>query len=182
MSGQQAEPVRAGQPGTRLIVMDGYGMSSIEGIIVGGTKDEDGTWDLDGRFVLLTDDGERLTVNGWCCLIEVEEAGEEGREGRIDGRRVRALPRRAGSRKGQGLRPRHARPLQLPARRGRRAGSSRNEDAAERTAEMRLIEKMRLVLGAMLVAAGLYALMAAPGLVSDLDSSVGKLQLQEARR
>jgi hypothetical protein len=47
---------------------------------------------------------------------------------------------------------------------------------------MRLIEKMRLVLGAMLVAAGLYALMAAPGLVSDLDSSVGKPQLQEARR
>ncbi len=80
MSGQQAEPVRAGQPGTRLIVMDGYGMSSIEGIIVGGTKDEDGTWDLDGQFVLLTDDGERLTVNGWCCLIEVEEAGGEGRE------------------------------------------------------------------------------------------------------
>ncbi len=47
---------------------------------------------------------------------------------------------------------------------------------------MRLIEKMRLVLGAMLVAAGLYALMAAPGLVSDRESSVGKLQLQEARR
>ena len=47
---------------------------------------------------------------------------------------------------------------------------------------MRLIEKMRLVLGAMLVAAGLYALMAAPGLVSDREFSVGKPQLQEARR
>ncbi len=81
MSGLQAKPACAGQPGTRLIVMDGYGMSSIEGIIVDGTKDEDGTWDLDGRFVLLTDDGERLAVNGWCCLIEVEEAGEEGRGG-----------------------------------------------------------------------------------------------------
>ena len=47
---------------------------------------------------------------------------------------------------------------------------------------MRLIEKVRLVLGAVLVAAVLYALMAAPGLVSDRESSVGKLQLQEAGR
>ena len=41
---------------------------------------------------------------------------------------------------------------------------------------------MRLVLGAVLVAAGLYALMAAPRLVSDRASSAGKLHLQEARR
>ena len=47
---------------------------------------------------------------------------------------------------------------------------------------MKLIEKVRVVLGALLVAAGLYALMAAPGLVSDRDSSVGKRQLQEAGR
>lgn len=79
MSELQAKPVCAAQPGTRLIVMDGYGMSSIEGIIVSGTKDEDGTWDLDGRFVLLTDEGERFAVNGWCCLIEVEEESREGR-------------------------------------------------------------------------------------------------------
>jgi hypothetical protein len=45
---------------------------------------------------------------------------------------------------------------------------------------MKLIERVRLVLGAVLVAAGLYALMAAPGLVSDRESSVGKLRLQEA--
>jgi hypothetical protein len=80
MSELRSNPVCAAQPGARLIVMDGYGMSSIEGIIVGGTKDEDGTWDLDGRFVLLTDDGERFAVNGWCCLIEVEEESGEGRE------------------------------------------------------------------------------------------------------
>ncbi len=79
MNNQNAKPACAAQPGTRLIVMDGYGMSSIEGIIVGGAKDEAGTWDLDGRFVLLTDDGERLVVNGWCCLIEVEEESGEGR-------------------------------------------------------------------------------------------------------
>jgi hypothetical protein len=47
---------------------------------------------------------------------------------------------------------------------------------------MRLIERMRLVLGAVLVAAALYALMAAPGLVSDREATVGKPQLQEARR
>ena len=47
---------------------------------------------------------------------------------------------------------------------------------------MKLIEKVRLVLGAVLVAAGLYALMAAPGLVSDRESSVGKPELQQAGR
>ena len=36
---------------------------------------------------------------------------------------------------------------------------------------MKLIGKVRLVLGAVLVAAGLYALMAAPGLVSERESS-----------
>jgi hypothetical protein len=80
MNNQQAKPACAAQPGTRLIVMDAYGMSSIEGIIVAGAKDDNGTWNLDGRFVLLTDDGERLAVNGWCCLIEVEEENGESRE------------------------------------------------------------------------------------------------------
>ncbi len=47
---------------------------------------------------------------------------------------------------------------------------------------MRLIERMRLVLGAVLVATALYALMAAPGLVSERETTVGKLQMQEARR
>jgi hypothetical protein len=79
MSELQARPVCAGQPDTRLIVMDDTGMSSIAGVIVRGVKDEDGTWDLDSRFVLLTDEGERFAVNGWCCLIEVEEENGEGR-------------------------------------------------------------------------------------------------------
>ena len=81
MSELRAESVCAAQPGARLGGMDGYGMSSVEGVIVSGAKDENGTWDLDGRFVLLTDDGERFTVNGWCCLIEVEEENKKGREG-----------------------------------------------------------------------------------------------------
>ena len=79
MSELQARPVCAGQPDTRLIVMDDTGMSSIEGIIVGGAKDEDETWDLDSRFVLLTDEGERFAVNGWCCQIEGEKESGEGR-------------------------------------------------------------------------------------------------------
>jgi len=81
MSELQARPVCAGQPGTRLIVMDDTGMSTIAGVIVRGVKNEDGTWDLDSRFVLLTDEGERFAVNGWCCLIEVEEENGEGRGG-----------------------------------------------------------------------------------------------------
>ena len=47
---------------------------------------------------------------------------------------------------------------------------------------MRLIERVRLVLGVVLVAAGLYALVAAPGLVSDRESTVGKPELREAGR
>ncbi len=39
-------------------------MSSVEGVIVDGAREEDGDWDLDGRFVLLTEDGERVRVNG----------------------------------------------------------------------------------------------------------------------
>ena len=47
---------------------------------------------------------------------------------------------------------------------------------------MKLIKKMRLVLGVVLVAAGLYALMAVPGLVSDRESTVAQTQLREAGR
>ncbi len=71
----------AAWPGVRLIVMAGDGMSSVEGVIVDGAREEDGDWDLDGRFVLLTEDGERVRVNGWACLIEVDEdQGEEERQ------------------------------------------------------------------------------------------------------
>jgi hypothetical protein len=52
----------AARPGVRLIVIAGDGMSSGEGVIVDGAKEEDGDWDLDGRFVLLTEDGERIRV------------------------------------------------------------------------------------------------------------------------
>jgi len=72
----------AAWPGVRLIVMAGDGMSSVEGVIVDGAREEDGDWDLDGRFVLLTEDGERVRVNGWMCLIEVDEELEREKEGR----------------------------------------------------------------------------------------------------
>ena len=42
----------------------------LEGVMVQGEQDDAGCWDLDSRFVLLTDDGERFSVNGWCCTIE----------------------------------------------------------------------------------------------------------------
>ena len=68
--------------GARIVVMDGYGMSSIEGVIAKGDQDEDGLWDLDGRFELVDDNGARFWVNGWCCLIELDEAeAGEGRQG-----------------------------------------------------------------------------------------------------
>lgn len=64
-----------GQSGARLLVSADDG-SGLEGIVVDGERDDAGGWDLDGQFVLLTDDGEQFSVNGWCCTIETSvEAG-----------------------------------------------------------------------------------------------------------
>jgi UPF0716 family protein affecting phage T7 exclusion len=47
---------------------------------------------------------------------------------------------------------------------------------------MRTMMKMRLVLGAILLAGVLYALVAAPGFVSDLASTVAVSPMREAFR
>ena len=48
------------------------GMSTVEGLVIGGTWDADAGWDFDGRFTVLADDGVILTVNGWMAAqIEV---------------------------------------------------------------------------------------------------------------
>ena len=57
------------EPGARLLVSGDNG-SGLEGVVVKGERDDAGGWDLDSQFVLLTDDGERFRVNGWCCTIE----------------------------------------------------------------------------------------------------------------
>jgi len=76
-------PVRsAGDLGARLLVEGGDAV--LEGVIVDGDREEDGQWDLDSRFVLLTEDGERLIVNGWMCLIELDEEEEETRGRGVD--------------------------------------------------------------------------------------------------
>lgn len=55
-----------------MSVDSGDGMQSIEGEIVVGFREEDGSWDLDGVFIVRTEDGDLVKVNGWCCLIEVQ--------------------------------------------------------------------------------------------------------------
>lgn len=52
--------------------VEGGDALSIEGWIVKGIRDEDGTWDLDGTFTVQTEDGELFKVNGWCCDVEVQ--------------------------------------------------------------------------------------------------------------
>lgn len=78
---EEPPPLRAGTPaypqpaltGRTFVVVDsGDGMRSIGGEIVGGVREEDGTWDLDGVFTVLTDDGDLVKVNGWCCMTEVQ--------------------------------------------------------------------------------------------------------------
>ena len=61
--------VALGAQGVRLVVSGDDG-SGLEGVVIEGERDDAGRWDLDGQFVLLTDDGERFRVNGWCCMIE----------------------------------------------------------------------------------------------------------------
>lgn len=58
-----------GTQGARLLVSGDDG-SDLEGVVVDGERDDAGCWDLDTQFVLLTDEGERFGVNGWCCTIE----------------------------------------------------------------------------------------------------------------
>ena len=60
---------RLDQPGVRLLVSGDDG-SELEGVVVDGERDDAGHWELDSQFVLLTEDGERFRVNGWCCTIE----------------------------------------------------------------------------------------------------------------
>ena len=78
---EEPPPLQAGTPaypqpaltGRTFVVVDsGDGMQSIEGEIVGGVREEDGTWDLDGVFTVLTVDGDLVKVNGWCCMTEVQ--------------------------------------------------------------------------------------------------------------
>ena len=63
--------VEPGQPVTIVAVDSGDGAQSIEGEIVAGIRDEDGTWDVGERFTVRTEEGELFRVNGWCCHVEV---------------------------------------------------------------------------------------------------------------
>ena len=78
---EEPVPIRAGVPtypqpemtrSTFVSVHSGDGMQDIEGEIVGGVRQEDGTWDLDGVFTVRTEDGDLIKVNGWCCITEVQ--------------------------------------------------------------------------------------------------------------
>jgi len=66
-------PCRAGVPAypqpamtraTFVSVESGDGICLVEGEIVGGVREEDGAWDLDGVFTVRTKDGDLIKVNG----------------------------------------------------------------------------------------------------------------------
>lgn len=61
-------------PPTYVEVVSGDGQMFIEGAIVAGVRDYDGAWDLDGTFTVLTDEGERIRVNGWVCFVDIVPA------------------------------------------------------------------------------------------------------------
>lgn len=57
-----------GQP--TLVLVEGGGQT-IEGQIVKGVHDEEGTWDLENVFTVQTDEGDLVKVHGWNCITEV---------------------------------------------------------------------------------------------------------------
>ena len=79
---KEPAPIRAGVPSyeqpaltsrTFVGVVSGDGQQEIEGEIVGGTREEDGTWDLDGVFTVRTDEDDLVRVTGWNCLTELRQ-------------------------------------------------------------------------------------------------------------
>lgn len=49
---------------TFVSVESGNEMGLVKGEIVGGVREEDGTWDLDGVFTVRTEDEDLIKVNG----------------------------------------------------------------------------------------------------------------------
>lgn len=72
---RRPEPVLSPMPDEHALpptyVLVEGGCESIEGQIVKGVRDADGTWDLDGVFTVQTDDGELVRVTGWNCVTEI---------------------------------------------------------------------------------------------------------------
>jgi len=50
---------------------DDISQRGIEGVVVGGEREEDGTWALDGEFTVFTEDEELIRVQGWGCTVLV---------------------------------------------------------------------------------------------------------------
>ena len=44
---------------------------TIEGVVVGGERDDDGGWDLGGEFTVFTDEEQMIKVQGWGCTVEI---------------------------------------------------------------------------------------------------------------
>ena len=66
-NGVAAYPQPAMTRPMRVWVEGGRGDAHLEGEVVDGVRDQDGSWDLDGVFTVRTDVGELVRVNGWCC-------------------------------------------------------------------------------------------------------------------
>lgn len=49
----------------------GDGLESVEGVVVGGERDEFGSWDFDAPFKIITTDEELLVCKGYNCYVEL---------------------------------------------------------------------------------------------------------------
>lgn len=68
----QVPPSGCGLRDTLVFAEAHDGSESVEGIVVGGERDDDGAWDLDAPFQIFTADSEIITCQGYNCHVEVQ--------------------------------------------------------------------------------------------------------------
>lgn len=65
-------PVGCGLRDTMVYVEAHDGSQSVEGVVVGGERDQEGGWDFDAPFRIFTTDEELLLGHGYNCHVEIQ--------------------------------------------------------------------------------------------------------------
>jgi hypothetical protein len=65
-------PVGCGLRDTMVYAEAHDGSQSVEGVVVGGERDQEGGWDFDAPFRIFTTDEELLLCHGYNCHVEIQ--------------------------------------------------------------------------------------------------------------
>lgn len=68
-----ARPLTGNSLTDTYVIAEAHDGSQIaEGVVVDGTRDDDGAWDFNSDFTLFTTDEEILVCHGWNCHVEIQ--------------------------------------------------------------------------------------------------------------